>query len=372
MSHSSIRNWTIKGGENLGKREDKEEIPCKITDKESNQAFVEADGIMIPMQGGKRKKTEVKIAICYRGRENRYKTGESEQKKLKDKVVYGDICKSEKFIERASSMFDYVYNLSKVLYIVILGDGAVWIKEFQRIYNWGVYQLDRFHLLRKLMRHFSRKGEEYEEVKKLIEEDKIEEVIGIIERKITGINEKISDYNKKLLPEEEEKEGYKKRIGFYKRRLKKTHEVLKYIKTNKEGINGIKKYKDIFQEDDLVIGSGGIENEVKITIGSRMKGRGKCWKLRGARAMVKLLCSLANGCYKEEDYVRFLSSPDDSAIEVHQETRKQLPHITKGKREAFSMEQLLKGNIPCNASSSSPMGLFKKIISNYDVAGLLN
>jgi ketol-acid reductoisomerase len=105
----------------------------------------------------------------------------------------------------------------------------------------------------------------------------------------------------------DEHKSYRKRIDFYRRRIKKVKELISYIENNKEGINGIDAYKDIFEDCDLIIGSGGIENQVKNTIARRMKGQGKCWKNEGARAMVKILTSINNGWYSFEDYLNIFS-----------------------------------------------------------------
>lgn len=378
ISHTSIRNSALKLGEELRKKE-KEHIEeegkknLNKTEKGENiQAFLEADGIVIPMQGGKNKKSEVKVAICYSGREDRYKEGESGQKKIKGKVVYGDICKSEEFIEKASSFFNYFSGLMSVLYIVILGDGASWIKKFLELYNWGAYQLDRFHLLRKLRSHFSRKKDEYEEIKTLIEENRIDKVIAKINEKGASLEEKILALEAKSILEErlEEKKSYKKRISFYRKRLKKARDLLTYIENNSDGINGIDKYKDLFKEEDLVIGSGGIENEVKNTIARRMKGQGKCWKTRGARAMVKILTSLANGWYTEDDYLRIFSTSYPQPI-AQERQKKCVRTLARGKKEAFNMGEILKGPIPCKAPSSSAIGALKKSFAKFDELDLI-
>jgi hypothetical protein len=371
LSHSSIRNSALKMGEILKKKEedyDGEEVRNNLFKGERKQCFVEADGIMIPMQGGKNKKSEVKLAICYSGREERYKEGKREEKKLREKVVYGDICKSEEFIEKASLFFNYFCNLMKVLYIVILGDGASWIKGFQSVYNWSAYQLDRFHLLRKLRSHFSRKKDEYEEIKKMIEGNRIEDLFSKIEGKITCLEDKILAYKTRSILEKgkEERESYKRRISHYKKRLKRARELLTYIEINREGINGIDKYKDVFKEEDLVVGSGGIESEVKNTIARRMKGQGKCWKTRGAKAMVKLLTSLANGWYTEKDYLDFFSTTYEEPVYQGRRKKERNRIIYKEKIEIFTRAEVLKGPIPCSAPSSSAIGALKKNLANYN------
>lgn len=375
ISHATIRKYTIRVGNGLSEKE--EELPAKAIKKnksiEATQAFLESDGIVVPEQGKKNKKMEVKVAICYSGREDRYKESESGQKKLQDKVVYGDICKSEEFIEKASLFFNQIYNLLGIIYIVVLGDGAPWIKGFLNIYTWAAYQLDRFHLWRKLKSHFSRKKEIYDELVSLIKENKIEEVLLIINKKINEINEKIINYEEKilLLEKTEEKEIYQRKIKHHKRRLKKAKELLSYIETNKDGINGIDKYKDVFDPKDLIVGTGGIENQVKITIASRMKGRGRCWKRPGARAMVKLLCSLANGWHTPEDYLALISTNKEPE-KIHENIKIFTRKVSKGKSETFRMEQVFKGSIPCNTYSSSPMGNFKKGLSSLEKSMIYN
>ena len=375
ISHATIRKYTIELGNELLKKE--EELPVKAIKKkkqlETSQAFVESDGIVVPEQGKKNKKMEVKVAICYSEREDRYKKSESGQKKLKDKIVYGDICKSEEFIEKASLFFNQIYNLLSIMYIVVLGDGAPWIKGFLNIYTSAAYQLDRFHLWRKLKSHFSRKKEIYDELASLIKEDKIKEVLLIIDRKVKDINEKIMNYEENILLLEgtKQKEIFQRKIKYHKRRLKKAKELYNYIETNKDGINGIDKYKDVFDEKDLIVGTGGIENQVKITIASRMKGRGKCWKRPGARAMVKLLCSLANGLHTREDYLALISTNKEPE-KIYKNIKKFTRKVSKGKRETFKMEQVFKGSIPCNTYSSSPMGNFKKGLSNLEKSMIYN
>ncbi|HNR66226.1 MAG TPA: UPF0236 family protein, partial [Atribacterota bacterium] len=360
---------------NIEKQEEEDankEVKNKLFNGKVSQGFIEADGIHIPKQGGKNKSMEVKVAICYSGRENRYKTGNSEQKQLSDKVVYGDICKSEEFIEKASEFFNYFCNLMSVLYVLILGDGAPWIKNFLSVYSRGIYQLDRFHLLRKLRSHFSRKKDDYEEIKKLIEENRIDEVQVKLKEKQSFFEEKISEYELKgrLEDRKDEYQSYKKRINFYRRKIKKVKELIIYIETNKEGINGINKYKGIFKECDLIIGSGGIENQVKNTIARRMKGQGKCWKVEGACAMVKILTSLSNGWYSFDDYLNIFSLNRKPLVMPKKLKEKAVN--SKGKREAYRMEQKYKGHIPCNTSSSSPIGYLKKEFCNVDYPDVLH
>jgi len=375
ISHSTIRKYTLKMGEELRKEEEEnpgERIREAFFWSKGDQAFIEADGIMVPLQGGKHKWFEIKMAICYRGREDRYKESTTNQKKLKDKIVYGDICESEEFIEKASFFFNYFCNLMRVLNIVILGDGALWIKGFLSVYKWAVYQLDRFHLLEKIRKHFSRKKDEYEEIKLLIEENKIEEVMSKIKEKISFLMLKLLEYKTKMIEEkvEEEKERYKRGIKRTENKVARIQKLLTYIENNKEGINGIDKYKEIFSEEDLVIGSGGIENEVKNTIGRRMKGQGKCWKPTGATPMVKVLTSFSNGWYSFEDYVKIFSK-NEKPLELPRKPKEKLI-ISKGKKETYKMEQIYKGNIPCFAPASSPTGYFKKGLDNIDICEVLH
>ena len=193
----------------------------------------------------------------------------------------------------------------------------------------------------------------------------------MIQKKISYFEEKILEYDAKSCLEErkDEQESYKKKINWYKRRIKKVRELQTYIENNKDGINGIDKYKDIFEEQDLVIGSGAIENQVKNTIARRMKGQGKCWKKDGARAMVKILTSLDNNWHSMDDYLRIFSA--NKNLMKLPEIFKEKMIITKGKRETFRMEELYKGNIPCFAPSSSPAGYFKKSFSSMDYLDIL-
>lgn len=374
ISHSTIHKSAVKLGKNI-KEEEKEDIGKNVKNDlfmgKSDRGFVEADGIYIPRQGGKKKRMEVKMAICYSGRKDRYKESSSVQKELKDKVVYGDICKSDEFVEKASTFFNYFCNLTNVLHILVLGDGAPWIKDFYKVYDWGAYQLDRFHLLKNL-KVFSRKKDELEVVKKLIEENRIDEVLKMIKEKISYFEYKMSVYEDKMSLEErkEEKDTYKKKIKWHEKRIEKVRELLTYIENNKEGINGVDKYKGIFEVQDLVIGSGGIESQVKNTVARRMKGQGKCWKTDGARSMVKILVSLNNNWHSTDDYLRIFSI-NKNLMKLPDGVKNKII-ITKGKMETFRMEEHYKGNIPCVAPSSSSMGYFKKNFYSADYLDILH
>ncbi|MEQ8189680.1 MAG: hypothetical protein ABRQ39_17050 [Candidatus Eremiobacterota bacterium] len=100
-----------------------------------------------------------------------------------------------------------------------------------------------------------------------------------------------------------------------------------------------------------------------------MKGQGKCWKTQGARAMVKILTSINNGWYSFEDYLNIFSL-NRKLLELPKKLKEKIVS-SKGRKETYQMEQIYKGTIPCLAPSSSPMGNFKKELSDVDYVDVL-
>lgn len=409
FSVSSVWKWTQKIGERV-KEEERKEIEEVMKGKELPEkyeyGFVEADGIFVGVQEGEDKNKEVKVAICYSGREKRYVGGKSDSKKLVDKVVYASIKDSAgEFVEKSSLMFERTHGLSNMRDILVLADGAKWTGGYERDYysEQAVTHLDRRHLKENIKKGSTYNKELKERAYKIIDDGeynswvKLREIhriyVGIIsgiigmtlslksyvkdyiiepwfsnvvllvelyEREIKNLNIELEKFEEIIKEKDDplDKELYGRKIRHFKKKIEKRKVLLKYIKNNKEAIYGSKKLEGKIPTDQLVVGSGGIEKNVDIVIGHRMKGKGRNWSCDGGENMIKILTSILRGKWGETLRETLFMTVEDNKQKVKEsietcniqlpDTRKETDTLrkTKGQREIFNMEQRLKGNIP--------------------------
>jgi len=109
--------------------------------------MVEADGTSIALQREKERRTEVKVGIAHEG----WKQVARGRYKLREKTTYTGVMEGERFWEGFSLRLAKKYNLSEVEQVIAGSDGAAWAKRGADFLG-GIFQLDRFHLLRALYR----------------------------------------------------------------------------------------------------------------------------------------------------------------------------------------------------------------------------
>ena len=99
VSHECIRSQVQRQGSNILKEEehffdsqlqdalksDRVSIPNRPS---SEPLYLEIGGTIIHLQCEDKKKTELKFAILYKGKEKRYPHGVTDAKKLKEKIAY--------------------------------------------------------------------------------------------------------------------------------------------------------------------------------------------------------------------------------------------------------------------------------------------
>jgi hypothetical protein len=213
--------------------------------------MVEADGTMIALQREKERRTEVKVGIAYEGWQpigkNRYK--------LKEKTSYTGIMNGAEFWEGFSLNLAKKYDLAKVGQVVVGSDGARWAKEGAEFLG-GIFQLDRFHLLRALRGGLK------------------DELVGeVYEACIKG---DVAQADSLLLKAQQEACGES---------AKHIAQLRGYILNN---ATGLRDYRLDMGYDGLR-GLGAIESNVDKLIASRMKKRGMSWSKRGANRMARLI-----------------------------------------------------------------------------------
>jgi len=216
--------------------------------------FGESDGVMISLQREKKRNIEARVGIMYTGK----KTIGVGRKRLENKVCMTKIVRnSEEWKQIIQKMADRHYDLSAVKYLVTGGDGNTWVKR-SFDYIWVEKRenvLDRFHLYRasKTALGFNR------------------ETMQMVSRmRRNGFGVVVDELN-------EAKENAR---GIKKERIT---EYIQYLEGNQISLKDVQ-----ISENGHILSLGGIEGNVDKLVARRMKGRGRSWRIPGARAMVTL------------------------------------------------------------------------------------
>jgi hypothetical protein len=197
-------------------------------------------------------KGEIKVAIAYEGwepiGENRYR--------LKEKTTCTGMMGGWEFWESFSVLLAKRYELEKVGQVIVGGDGAEWVKEGVEMLG-GIYQLDRFHLLRAL-----RRG---------LRED---QVLPVYDACVAG---NIAEADNLLRQAQASVEGDA---------VKHIAKLRGYILNNAEGL---RDYRLEVGFEHGLRGLGTIESNIDKLVASRMKKRGMSWTKLGGDRMARLI-----------------------------------------------------------------------------------
>ena len=235
---AEIRRWD-------GAEGDEEKIKTAIL-------YGESDGVMIRLQREKKRKAEVRVGIMYTGKTV---TGVG-RKRLENKVYMTKIgVSNEEWQQTIQKTADKNYDLENVKYFVSGGDGNSWVKKSFN-YVWvanRAHILDKFHLNRasRAALGFNWKTAQ---ILKQIYKNGLEEVADELEQI-------------------KEKSRGKKRKAITK--------YIRYLESNRDSL------KDVEIEGHKC-SLGAIEGNVDKLVAKRLKGNGRSWRIRGARAMITL------------------------------------------------------------------------------------
>ena len=213
--------------------------------------MVEADGTSIALQREKERRTEVKVGITYEG----WLPIGSDRHKLKEKISYTGIMNGGRFWEGFSLALAKKYELSQVGQVIVGSDGAEWAKKGAGLLG-GIFQLDRFHLLRALHRG--------------VRDDLVGEVYQAC---VVG---DVAKADSLLRQAQESSRGES---------AKQIARLRGYLLNNSPGL---RDYRLEVGYDGLR-GLGAIEGNVDKLIASRMKKRGMSWTRRGGNRMARLV-----------------------------------------------------------------------------------
>ncbi|HER24983.1 MAG TPA: hypothetical protein ENO17_08050 [Candidatus Atribacteria bacterium] len=233
--------------------------PTTLTPKSNREPlYLEIDGTMIHLQKQQKKKAELKLAIIHQGKEKRYPSGNSDAKKLKDKLAYTGLGPADEFMAQVSLLAEEKFHLYDHNLILVGGDGAPWIKEGAKDYfPHSIYQLCPFHLKRKLIQHLSYNRKRKSEISSLLGEGNLPEALILLE-------------------EEKGKNPPKK---------DELNELITYLVNNSEGINAVDRLKEAGLPVDTM---GAIEGNIDKILANRFKKRGMSWSLTGALNLAKV------------------------------------------------------------------------------------
>ena len=149
VSASSIHRMTARVGQKIQAMErimDEENLePGKIV---APRIAAEADGVFIKLQGEKAKCAEVKVALFYTGKQ----AIAPHRNRLVNKVISCQLGMSnEEWQQHLGALAYRTYDMSKVRYAQIGGDGAKWVhNSFDHLGVPGQHLLDRFHVIRSI------------------------------------------------------------------------------------------------------------------------------------------------------------------------------------------------------------------------------
>lgn len=114
-----------------------------------NTIYIEADEVHSNLQnkGGKKKNKIVPVILTHEGHKELF----IKKKQLKNKhYIASSILKTNLLWNETYKYLDKLYDLDKVDYLFISGDGASWIKGYDEAFPNAIYVLDKFHYRKAL------------------------------------------------------------------------------------------------------------------------------------------------------------------------------------------------------------------------------
>jgi hypothetical protein len=261
VSHSSIQRMVWQVGNRIADGEEAERrsvfeageaIPGGKVKAEV--LYGESDGVWLHLQREKRRSVEVRVATLYSGKKplgkNRYQLAD------KCSIVALGIG-SDAWQEQVLEAAHRYYDLEQTRMLVSGGDGNQWVRHtFQRFGMQQEYVLDRFHLSRAARRAMGDRRKAHEVVEKLRQHG------------FRAVHQELRQQIEQAFGKEKEK-------------LKQFYQ---YIDSQQDGLLDLSCRGYSSELSSL----GAIEGNVDKLVIHRMKGRGCCWKLRGARAMLAI------------------------------------------------------------------------------------
>ncbi|MCL5074521.1 MAG: UPF0236 family protein [Chloroflexi bacterium] len=240
-------------------------------EKEREIVVSEVDGIMLKAQGEAEDRFEVRLGVLFSGRELESETAKHKRYRLVERVRYGGVEEAEEFGERLFLRGEKHLGLSRAKHVLLVGDGASWIEPLAGGDRYkAVYQLDWWHLERKIWESFGAKPEVAEHLVGCLRQRRAEEILRAVKLRLAlgeGVRERLED-------------------------------LQGYLEGNWQGLYGVDLLRAHLSAEGqkvLVVGSGAIEKQADLVIKRRMKGQGMRWTKKGANHLLKLRLRFMEG-----------------------------------------------------------------------------
>ena len=249
-----------------------------LGEKEVPVLFEEADGLWLSMQGKSRGnsskgKKELKVGVIYEGWEKRYPC--SKEYKTVGKTAFAGYIKPEEFKALRDAEVADKYNVDGIIYRVLNGDGATWIKNGHDMET-DIFQLDSYHLAKCIVRNVYDK-QARRHIRRWLKEEEYEKAF------------------KKI-------EDLKYECGGIEKEVKKLSILESYIKSNIDGIVPFKDRSDVKLPDPPegieYRNLGTMERQVEV-FAARMEGA-KSWSEKGATNLSKIIALKMGKGFKDK------------------------------------------------------------------------
>ena len=260
ISHSAIGRMVRQVGRNYQAEEEAQRerlfeagkdirgggIPAKVL-------YGESDGVWISLQREAKRKTEVRVGILYTGK----KTVGVGRKALENKVPVTKIVKNSQEWQETLLKTAYThYDLSKTNQMMVGGDGNRWVRQsFDLLDLPTEFVLDRYHLYREARRAFGFTTQTESWIRKICQQG-LEAVMPEMLQELSRASSKAA---------------------------KRMRKFLQYLINNRDGLIDPDCRVHLKTK---VSNLGAIEGNVDKLVVRRMKGRGRSWRIEGAKAML--------------------------------------------------------------------------------------
>lgn len=261
VNHSTIQRMVWQVGNRIADGEEAErrrvfERGETLAQGEIKAAVLygESDGVWLHLQREQRHSVEVRVATMYSGKKPLGK----QRYRLADKcsvVALG--LSGSAWQEQVLRSAHRYYDLEHTHLLISGGDGNAWVRRtFQRFELPQEFVLDRFHLRRAARRALG-------------DPHKAREVVM-----------KVRQYGFSVVSQELQHQ-MEQAVGQKKEKLRQFYQ---YLFSQQDGLLDLSQRGYSGELGSL----GAIEGNVDKLVVHRMKGRGCCWRLRGARAMLAI------------------------------------------------------------------------------------
>ena len=270
ISHGGVWNLIQQLGERISEEEEhavrQMEAGQAEGEKTTGILFEEMDGVWLRMQDSSHKKApkqEMKVFTMYEG----WDADSPNRSRLVNKKMLAGMEKSSQFHQKREALIEKIYDADEIGQRILNGDGGSWIKE---TYDPdALFQLDRFHIYKEIKKKI-RDAEAQEQIKELLEQKKVDEMLKYIQV-----------YADSIENDDPKDKG-----------SRNARELYKYLESNREGLIPYQERGIELPEapKGIVYKNMGVQESQNCTaITMRMKHRRMRWSVHGADNMAKAL-----------------------------------------------------------------------------------